>query len=490
MPICILAVSLILGSVAWPGARIAAQGLDGATGLVTGSGDGVLLRAEPGFGAEVIGTAADGTVVGLRIAAIDTVLDPDGATRWWPVDLYGQEGWIAGYFLETGIPAADGTTGASGAEAEAVAVAEEAPATVAPSDEEFAAGPVIVSSGDGANLRQDPWTGSEVLVTLAYGTPVDLRIAEADTVYAEGERWWPVASVGQTGWIAGSSLGLAGAVQVPVSDAAQVPADAPAVDPIPVDEAPAPAPSVVNDPVRFKGGDYVTSTDGDTVNIRVEAAVEASRVGQIPGGDVVQVMDGPYYDTSGTGWYLLTDGDVTGFSDGNLLTVAAQPEPPARAARAQAPAPTPTPIPAPVSPSGPTGAFINPVPGAVFTQAYGCSIYAFEPYEASLGCNFHNGIDLAADAYTGILAADGGTVVAAGWCDCGLGFYAEIDHGNGLSTVYGHMAEQPYVAVGQSVGQGAVIGPVGSTGLSTGPHVHFMLKVNGGTVDPLGYVAI
>ena len=56
------------------------------------------------------------------------------------------------------------------------------------------------------------------------------------------------------------------------------------------------------------------------------------------------------------------------------------------------------------------------------------------------------------------------------------------------STVYGHMAEQPYVFVGQEVEQGETIGPVGSTGASTGPHVHFMIKLNGSTVDPMGYL--
>ncbi len=76
----------------------------------------------------------------------------------------------------------------------------------------------------------------------------------------------------------------------------------------------------------------------------------------------------------------------------------------------------------------------------------------------------------------------------AGWCDCGLGYYVEIDHGNGFSTVYGHMLDQPVAFTGQAVAQGDLIGYVGSTGLSTGPHVHFMLKLSESTVDPLAYL--
>jgi len=100
----------------------------------------------------------------------------------------------------------------------------------------------------------------------------------------------------------------------------------------------------------------------------------------------------------------------------------------------------------------------------------------------------HNGIDLAAPLGTPIMAAAAGTVAEAGWCDCGLGYYVKIDHGNGLATYYGHMQSTPYVSVGQSVAQGETIGPIGSTGLSTGPHVHFMVQKNGVTVDPMDYL--
>ena len=135
-----------------------------------------------------------------------------------------------------------------------------------------------------------------------------------------------------------------------------------------------------------------------------------------------------------------------------------------------------------------TGAFDYPLQSWVFTQAFGCSPYWFEPWDASVGCNFHNGVDLAADAYTPLLAADGGIVEYAGWCDCGLGYYVKIDHGNGFETIYGHMAEMPWVSAGEAVAKGDVIGPVGSSGASTGPHVHFIVELNGVAQDPLAYL--
>ncbi len=77
----------------------------------------------------------------------------------------------------------------------------------------------------------------------------------------------------------------------------------------------------------------------------------------------------------------------------------------------------------------------------------------------------------------------------AGWCDCGLGYYVRIDHGDGFETLYGHMADVPPVAIGQAVSKGDIIGDVGSTGMSTGPHVHFIVRYLGQDVDPLSYIS-
>lgn len=94
----------------------------------------------------------------------------------------------------------------------------------------------------------------------------------------------------------------------------------------------------------------------------------------------------------------------------------------------------------------------------------------------------HNGMDIAANMGTTVYAADGGKVVLAEWYG-GYGNCIMIDHGNGYKTLYGHLS---YIGVknGQTVTQGNTIGRVGSTGNSTGPHLHFEVYLNGSRIDP------
>ncbi len=94
----------------------------------------------------------------------------------------------------------------------------------------------------------------------------------------------------------------------------------------------------------------------------------------------------------------------------------------------------------------------------------------------------HTGIDLRGDIGEPVHATANGKVTIAGW-EGGYGKMVEIDHGNGLATRYGHLSEID-VKVGQIVRIGQVIGKIGSTGRSTGPHLHYETRVDGEPVDP------
>jgi len=98
----------------------------------------------------------------------------------------------------------------------------------------------------------------------------------------------------------------------------------------------------------------------------------------------------------------------------------------------------------------------------------------------------HEGIDIAVSNGTPVVAAASGTVIVAGWMG-GYGNLVVVDHGGGVSTAYGHNTSVT-VGVGQQVAQGQLIAYSGNTGHSTGPHVHFEVRINGGAVDPMGYL--
>jgi murein DD-endopeptidase MepM/ murein hydrolase activator NlpD len=98
----------------------------------------------------------------------------------------------------------------------------------------------------------------------------------------------------------------------------------------------------------------------------------------------------------------------------------------------------------------------------------------------------HEGIDIAVPTGTAVRASASGTVIHSGWLG-GYGNLVVIDHGNGLATAYAHNSSL-LVSVGQSVTQGETVSLAGSTGNSSGPHVHFEVRVNGLAVDPLLYL--
>lgn len=103
------------------------------------------------------------------------------------------------------------------------------------------------------------------------------------------------------------------------------------------------------------------------------------------------------------------------------------------------------------------------------------------------GSDFHPGIDIANDMGTPIRATADGVVSVAGWNSGGYGNMVDINHGNGVMTRYGH-ASYVVVSAGQQVRRGQIIAYMGSTGFSTGPHVHYEVRINGQAVDPSGYL--
>jgi murein DD-endopeptidase MepM/ murein hydrolase activator NlpD len=130
--------------------------------------------------------------------------------------------------------------------------------------------------------------------------------------------------------------------------------------------------------------------------------------------------------------------------------------------------------------------FIWPEPSAQISQPFGPSTYWFEPPYGSYP-HFHTGIDMVAPFGSPVFAADDGIVALVGSSSSGYGNYVVIAHAGGLDTLYGHLSTA-LVKVGQSVTQGTPVGLEGSSGNSTGAHLHFELRINQKPVNPAPYL--
>lgn len=139
------------------------------------------------------------------------------------------------------------------------------------------------------------------------------------------------------------------------------------------------------------------------------------------------------------------------------------------------------------------GAWMTPAQGEL-TQEFGPTPYWFEPARVYRGvsyAHFHEGIDIGAAMYTPVIAAAPGRVVWVGHLPDGA-MVVLIAHSDGLVSLYAHLDDRiaaPRVAAGEQVRQGQIIGAIGMTGMTTGPHIHFVVWRNGELIDPLSLVA-
>lgn len=138
-------------------------------------------------------------------------------------------------------------------------------------------------------------------------------------------------------------------------------------------------------------------------------------------------------------------------------------------------------------PSVPAAGAGLPVAGASITQRFGCTTLALEPFDAACATrHFHSGVDLSAAAGTPVRSVCAGTATAVRSTG-GYGIHAIVDCGAGVVMLYGHLSATA-VLQPEPVSVGALLGWVGSTGLSTGPHLHFEVRRDGTAVDPMSWL--
>jgi len=455
---------------------------------VSGTGDWDLrLRASVGLDAGTIAAAPEGTVIRI----LDGPLSDGAGNAWYAVDYDGIQGYSSAAYLTW----------------TAAALSSRAPIVAAANVGTLSVGNhAAVSNTGGWPLRIRTNAALDGGVAAAAPEGAVLRVLGGPTSDATGNAWYPVDYDGVQGF--------AGVDYLSTTTAALS-----ARQPLATASASTGATAATSDSFGEGMRVAVSNTGGWNLRLRSAAGVESAVAGAADEGTVLLVLGGPTTDAQGNAWYDVSYDGVNGFARANYLSPteaalssrpvtptpapvqavaaatsapapapAAQPAVPAPAAQpTAAPQPTATPPPAPnpapsaasAQAASATGNFIYPAKGT-FTQGFGENVAVYGP-------GGHNGIDIANAVGTPVVASDAGTVTFAGWHG-GLGNAVIIDHGNGFRTEYGH-ASALKVTVGQKVSQGQVIMAMGSTGFSTGSHVHFSVVKNGVYQNPLNYLS-
>ncbi len=428
------------------------------------------LRAASNLDAATLAAAPENAV--LRV--LDGPLSDAVGNAWYAVNYDGVTGYASAAYLswtDAALSVREQTVAAAGV---GVEVGDR----------------VAVSNTGGWPLRIRAANGADAATLAAAPEGAVLQVLDGPITDMAGNSWYAVSYDGLEGYAGANYLSATAqplSVRTAFADVAAVGA------------------AVLADGAAVA----VSNTGGWDLRIRESAGLEGGVLAAASEGTVFRVLDAPITDGEGNAWYRVDYDGLVGYARASYLQstdrepsarpvtpapVVAATTVPAVVESAAPPAAAPSVTPAPAAqpqrtaatasqapaaePVRATGSFIWPAQGT-FTQGYGGNVAFYGP-------GGHNGVDVANRIGTPVVAADGGVVTYAGWKG-GLGNAVVIDHGNGFVTEYGH-ASALNVSVGQRVARGQQIMAMGSTGNSTGSHVHFSVIINGVYVNPMGYL--
>lgn len=347
-----------------------------------------------------------------------------------------------------------------------VAVALAAASSLSHPVSAFADTTATVTSTDGVNLRAGPATTYTILAVMPYGATVSV------TGEATADNWLPVSYSGTSGYADGEYLSLTGSS---AAAAASTPASAPA-QAAPASPPASPAAPASANPTPPTGGafQYATVIPPDGLNLRAGPATTYPAIITVPGGIRVQVVGTATAD----GWYSVVFSDKLGWVDGKYLNFTPAPGAgainggPAATTPPSSPSPSASPSPAASASSTGSSKFAWPVASRRISTLFSAAHPAIDIDEFPSGGNPVSA------------AADGTVTFAGGNACCSYGLYVIVTHAGGYTTLYAHLSVIE-VTQGQTVKQGAELGKSGSTGNSTGAHLHFEIRKDGVAVDPL-----